>query len=392
MSVDTLVEQIKRLHAEEVAADRPALTANDIPLSYEAITPAWMTDVLCKQTPGAEVTRVRLDERDSGSTNRRRIFVEYNEAGEAAGLPGSVFCKATQGLLNRINLAICGCIHAENVFFNRIRPLMDLETPRAIHAAYDPESFNSIIVLHDMAGEVTFCDYDHRIDHALACSLVDLLVKLHSQFWQHPEINAQTMALPTFPEFWHMIERNEQAAYCDKGFRESEDIIPARLYARADEVWPATLKSVDLQNHYPHTLLQGDCHLKQWYVRNATGTMGLTDWQGACFGDWARDFSYALGTALEIEDRRSWEKELLQRYLDGMKSAGIDMPSWDDAWLRYRHNMLPALGFWTITLTPAPQMPDMQPRAAAVQFIERLAAACDDLQSIDAAYEAEVPA
>lgn len=47
--------------------------------------------------------------------------------------------------------------------------------------------------------------------------------------------------------------------------------------------------------------------------------------------------------------------------------------------------MLSALAWWTMMLTPAGDMPDMQPRDTAVEFIRRLAIAIDDLGSLDVA-------
>jgi hypothetical protein len=46
--------------------------------------------------------------------------------------------------------------------------------------------------------------------------------------------------------------------------------------------------------------------------------------------------------------------------------------------VEYRRALLTALAFWTMTLKPAEGMPDMQPPATSLVFIERLAAAVDD--------------
>jgi len=41
------------------------------------------------------------------------------------------------------------------------------------------------------------------------------------------------------------------------------------------------------------------------------------------------------------------------------------------------------LAFWTITINPAPGMPDMQPRDSTLEFIRRIAIAIDDLDALD---------
>jgi hypothetical protein len=50
--------------------------------------------------------------------------------------------------------------------------------------------------------------------------------------------------------------------------------------------------------------------------------------------------------------------------------------------------MLPALAFWTMTLTPAADMPDMQPENVSLEFVKRLAVAIDDVGSLTAVEEA----
>ena len=86
-------EEIRTRFEEERRAGKPPRAASDLPQSYEAITPEWLTAVLCKNTPGAHVRSFALGPRDEGTTSRRRIVnIEYDDAGRAAGLPSSVFC------------------------------------------------------------------------------------------------------------------------------------------------------------------------------------------------------------------------------------------------------------------------------------------------------------
>ena len=68
-----------------------------------------------------------------------------------------------------------------------------------------------------------------------------------------------------------------------------------------------------------------------------------------------------MTTALTIEDRRSWEKDLIRFYIDEMERLGVPRIDEDDAWLNLRQQLMTALAFWTITLRPAEGMPDMQP-------------------------------
>ena len=379
-----LLTQIRDLYEIDRASGAMALEPSDIPITYEAITPQWMTYILCKDTPGARVVNVSLDGPDNGSANRRRVWVTYNDAGVAAGLPKSVFCKASQDVLNRINLAVSGVTHSEVSFYNKIRAHMQADVPNAYFATYDKRSFNSIIVLEDIVAEVDFCQHWTPIIWDQANSQIELLAGYHGQFQDNLELNAASVGLTSWPDYWAACETNGLEEYSNKGFRAAEEVIPPRLFRRYDEIWGATQRSVGVHKGLPATLLHGDCHLKQWYSRKSTGAMGLTDWQGCSFGHWSRDFAYAISTSLAIEDRRRWEQDLLRRYLELLAQNGAATPTFDEAWLLYRQNLMSSLACWTVTLTPAPTQPDMQPADTSIEFIKRMAHAIDDLDALDA--------
>jgi hypothetical protein len=387
VAVGDLMLQIREQYAAdeaEAAAGKRAVDPSDIPFSYETITPEWLTHLLCKEHPQARVVGFTLDEKDDGTANRQRIFLTYNEAGRAAGLPASVFCKASQGLLNRINLGLSGGTHSEVTFYNRLRPHLVLDIPIPYLATYDPKSFNSIIVMKDLEKEVSFCRHWTPISFELALSQMDLLAGVHSRFQDSPVFNAQSTGLVTWPQFFAAVVSYGHETATNNGFLAAEAVIPPRLFRRYDEVWPAICYGVKTHERLPATLVHGDCHLKQWFIRSSNNRMGLTDWQCASFGHWARDVAYVIATSLTVEDRRRWEKDLVTYYLGQMAEKGAAMPSFDEAWLRYRQNMVSALSWWTGTLTPTDDQPDMQPRETSLEFIKRLSHGIDDLDGLDA--------
>lgn len=378
-----LADRIETAFAAEEAAPQLVTRAEEIPARYECITDAWLTDVLCRDIPGAEVTGHRLDVPDDGANNRRRIFLTYNEAGNAAGLPASVFCKAAQGLNNRLLMAHSGAIVCEITFFQRVRQHLSIETANARHAAYDPENFGSILVLDDFAGYADFCDEKTVVDRAFAEAEVDLLADIHAPFYQSPLLDDELASLPTWHTRFSNLAHWRLEESCAIGLREAGDIIPAKLRAREAEIWPATLSTLDKQQHLPLTLCHGDTHLKNWYVTK-DGVIGLADWGATHRGHWSRDLVYTLTTSLTVENRRLWERELFARYIARMAEAGVVLDA-EAGFIEYRRALLTALAFWTMTLKPAAGMPDMQPPATSLVFIERLAAAVADHDVLDLA-------
>lgn len=383
MTMDTaLIDRVKQRYSEEVASAGPVTDASQVPTTYEAITPEWMTAVLCADTPGARVERVTLDKADDGTSNRRRIFVRYNQTGIDAGLPASVFGKSSQNLHNRITYAILGTGQTETTFYKEFRPLLPIEAPVAYHANFDPDTFNSIILLHDLAGKAVFCDENTPIDFDRASNMVTLLATVHSTFHENDRLPFAQSRLKTWPEHWANIVRLGMEEYSNRGFQAAEGEIPARLFARFEEIWPATLRAVERHKSLPRTLVHGDVHLKNWYV-TAGGRMGLSDWQGPTVAHWSRDFAYATSAALKVEDRRKWQEELLRVYLDEMASRGAQVPSFDEALVLVKQQLFTALAYWTVTLRHPPTMPDMQPEGTTREFIKRIATAVDDHDALE---------
>ncbi|MES2271207.1 MAG: phosphotransferase [Pseudomonadota bacterium] len=379
----TTVEAITAAYQAE-QHDEKVTKAHEVPKSYDAITDAWLTDVLCNQTPGAQVVSHSFDARDDGSSNRRRIFLKYNDAGSAAGLPATVFCKAAEALENRLVLGLSGAAKMEADFYNKVRGRLGIEAPVTWYARYDPQTYASLIMMHDLGGSVQFCDDRTAMDYDLVASQMQTLAGLHSPFYESPELGSDTLPFRTWPDWWrNMIGLTPDfASACDVAFGQAEDLMPARLFRRRAEIWPATEASVQRHNDLPHTLIHCDVHLKNWYIA-ADKRMGLSDYQIVSVGHWSRDVIYTITTALTIEDRRRWEKDLVRYYLDLMAARGVHAVSEDEAWAALRQQLMTALAFWTITLVPAQGMPAMQPERTTREFLRRLLAAIDDHDVLD---------
>jgi aminoglycoside phosphotransferase (APT) family kinase protein len=129
-------------------------------------------------------------------------------------------------------------------------------------------------------------------------------------------------------------------------------------------------------------LIHSDVHIGNWY-RTGEGQMGLCDWQCLSRGHWSRDFAYAVTASLTSDNRRSWERELLARYIEQFAEVTGVKPDFDLSFLRYRQQIVHALAMWTITLCHSPLLPNMQPEDTTLTMIERMTTAMADLESLD---------
>jgi hypothetical protein len=361
----------------------PARLRDDVPWSAEAITPDWITAVMCGAHPEARATHVRASGGHQGSSVRRQIHVRWNEAGVAARLPAELFAKTTPTLLTRLSSGMAAA--GEGRFFRELRGELAIEAPAMIHSAYDRASGRSIHLFEDLVAthKARFCNNRTAISRAQAEQIVDTLAALHGRYYASPRFETDLRWVTSYEAFFRTGANNGIREGHDLAMIAAADEIPAAVLARKDEIWPAALRSLALHEREPRTLLHSDVHLGNWY-ETGVGAMGLCDWALVCKGHWSRDVAYALMTTLAIPDRRAWEQDLLRRYLARMRElCGLAL-GFDEAFARYRQQACAALLMWTPTLCHPPTMPDMQPEEMSREMIARITAAIADLDALGA--------
>ncbi|MEH2563181.1 aminoglycoside phosphotransferase family protein [Bradyrhizobium sp. AZCC 2289] len=370
--------------AYERLARPKARRFDDVPCSPYAVTAEWLTAVLCSKAPGAIVTHVEVKPASAGTHERHRLKVSYNEEGRRAGLPVSVFTKSLPSIVTRMIGGFNGTARVEGSFFTQIRPQLEIEAPLCYHSAYDRRTFAAIHLLEDLVAtkSATFCNHKTYVTRAMADDMVDLLASLHGRFYGDPTLAERYRWLASYPR-WFTIGAAKMGMeyYTRKAFDAAADIIPDQVMARRDDVWPATMRALALHDSEPQGLIHSDVHIGNWY-RTGAGQMGLCDWQCLSRGHWSRDFAYAVTASLTPDDRRSWERELLVRYIERFAETTGVKPDFDLSFLRYRQQIVHALAMWTITLCHSPLLPNMQPEDTSLAMIERITTAMGDLDSI----------
>jgi len=125
---------------ELVAAVLPALPGSG-PSSAADVTAGWLTEQLARTTPGAVAQRISPMDGTTGTTDRRRLAVEWNESGRAAGLPDHLFVKSTPlSAKNRTMVAALGVLIATILFL-----IVELSHPYIGEIATSPEPLREVI-------------------------------------------------------------------------------------------------------------------------------------------------------------------------------------------------------------------------------------------------------
>jgi hypothetical protein len=356
-----------------------------LPAGPQEITPDWLSSVLCSRSPGARVISAAVSAASTGTTTRAALAVAYNRAGVAAELPARMFVKCTTSLAQRLMLGLGGLIYGEPGFYRHIRPLLQIEAPTGYFAAADPRSWRSVVIMEDvvttrgarfwLSGVATGRD-----------QIEDLLANLaawHGALWNSPRLRAwRWLRTPT--EQMSLIDAllglaNRLAA----GAGRAERVIPASLRARQPDLHEGMRRSMRAASAGPLTYLHGDLHIGNTYLTH-DGRMGIADWQVGLKGSWAHDYGYLVATALAVEDRRAWERDLLAFYLDRLVASGGPSITAHAGWLAYRRSLFYPYFAWVYTIGRSRLQPRFQPEDVSLTMIGRIATAIADLDGLGA--------
>ena len=268
----------------------------------------------------------------------------------------------------------------ETRFYSRVRPTLEIQAPECHHGAVDPLRGSTILLLEDIArtrgAEFHEAGSPDHPPGGRGC---------------HEDAGRPARAVPrarrpdflrSYPAFWKRAIRLVRIDhYYRRCLREATDYLPAEIHSRPAETWSAFLCSVELHHTLPRTVIHNDPHAGNWYS-TADGQPGLADWGAVTTGHWSRDLAYALSTMLTIDDRRLWERELVELYTEELGALSGQAIDPEDAWLRYRQQVWGALAFWAPTFSPPRLVPgDMQPREVAAEMLTRIGTALIDLDS-----------
>lgn len=365
---------------------RKATRADDVPRSWQCITSEWLTAVLCRDIPGGKVLAFEATGGSIGTSSRQGLKLTLNDTARQAGLPERLFTKATPKFTQRLLMGLPQTIWGEVAFFNSLRKHIDIEAPVGYYAGVDPASLRSMVIMGDIVAEkgVEFISTETYIDKPLIETLLGDMAKYHARYWNDESLRRDYPWMPAPRDRWILVNKfigmKERSTV---GAKRADALIPPAMRGREEELWRKTGASFELNALLPQTLLHGDLHVGQTYITR-DNRMGIGDWQATMRGGWAFDFAYIVASALQVEDRRAWEQDLLHFYLDALHAAGGPPIPFATAWTTYRqHTMWPYI-VWLYTIGYGLLQPKMQPDNVCMDIVERTANAINDLDGLKA--------
>ncbi|MEA2170808.1 MAG: hypothetical protein QOF76_4108, partial [Solirubrobacteraceae bacterium] len=285
-------------HVAREKLTRPvARGAEDVPRGPDAFSEEWLSAVL-----GAPVTGFRVVDQSDGSTSRGRIEL----TGE--GVPDSLWFKSSPSFVTRMVTGLTGAAMNEGRFYTEVRPGLEMLAPKGYHGAADPSSCRSIVLVEDLERTrgASFGGPDDRyVTRPMAESMARELAAYHGAMWESPRFATDLSWVPSSLAWQQVV--NDAIPFEKRtliGIDRCADVSAPGFGHHRGQVWPAFMRSLELNIREPTTLLHQDLHAGNWYS-TADGEMGLYDWHCVASGGWALDVAYAFMSGLTIEDRRA---------------------------------------------------------------------------------------
>lgn len=341
-----------------------------LPIEFNELTPAWWGEVL-----GVKCTEVKVVEVIGGTATK--IRTELTVATKDAAT--DVFALCLKGgfdpAMRKLGLNTAYCREAE--VYGTLGPKLikhHMRLAPTFYAATDTVTGQGIVIQEDLVaagytfGEPQFAWPIDRVRSALG-----QLAILHGVTWgaspsELPFLMGRTVMEDITTNM--LMDRDWESSWPPQDRIGLPDWALDRhqLLAGIQQVWKHA-------NPAYRCIIHGDAHSGNTYL-TADGVPTYIDYQLPQAYSFLHDVTYIISGALEIEDRRAHEVELLKYYLSELHRNGAPLFTTDEVWLDYRRHQFHGA---TVVCT----IPPMQTRARILEMSRRYIAAVLDHQTFE---------
>jgi len=314
----------------------------------EVLDPAWLSKALGRQFPGIAVDSVQPGPMVSRVSTNARFRIDCR-GGVPPGLPADLCVKGYFADCSGTAAASRTAGVPEALFYRRLAGASGVRTLDCFYADVDPISQHGVIITADVAAQgATFLDALSPYTADQAAESLNQYAVLHGRSWGEGRTHEPWLA--------PRLEATMRARGLPEVSGNFEGPIGSRVPAEvrdAERLLGAVRRlAVTLEGAEPPCLLHGDAHVGNLYL-DAAGRPCLVDWQLVQRGPWYLDVGYHIGCAMDPEERRHTEWDLLAQYLDRLRFEGADAPSWDAAQRSIGMGLVYGFFLWAITLKVA---------------------------------------
>ncbi len=326
--------------------------------------------------PSVEVAEVEMLEQHSGTTGRLRLGLAY--APGPVG-PESVFVKLPPfDESQRKLVAATDMGRREARFYEGPAHETPLRIPVAHFAAHGDDPTEYVMVLEDL--KATGCRFANRLEPLggdQGGRLIEGLARLHARFWNDTRFGDElSWVRPAMRgSYGARLVASAREQFADQFPPVFTDL--CLLYEEHHE------RINELLDDGEQTLIHGDTHSGNQFMDG--DVVGLYDWAVISRSPGIRDVAIYLGNSCPTDLRREHQDRWLRRYHEVLVESGVDAPSFETLWLRFRRTVLYA---WIAATTTASMGSKWQPIEVGMAGMTIATATCADVGTVDALREA----
>ncbi|MEM7340131.1 MAG: phosphotransferase [Actinomycetota bacterium] len=335
------------------------MTALAVPSSFDDVTVSWLNAALRQGGAQAvEVTAVEVEPLGAGVGLLGDLARLHLATTNGAGPARLIVKLPTTDPGGREVGAMLGAWAREVAFYRELVPQAPgIAVPHCYHAAGDPAAERWVVLLEDCGPGTGAYEPRNDASRREADAAVVALAAFHARWWGSPTrfswmpgfdrggIGGLTPAWldshPVFLERFHHLIPEPTGSWLTR-------------FAPTLSTWSERAATE------PLTIVHADYRLANLvFNSDDDGSVTMIDWQTALVGPAAMDLSCFIATSLTVDDRRSWETDLIDRYAAELATNGVDV---DRQWLdrSYDENLLWWMGQFANNLARLRPDPDTQ--------------------------------
>jgi hypothetical protein len=353
----------------------------DYPTTADDIDAPWLTAMLAPRHPGVSVTDVDVIDRHQLTNAHAMLRVSY---ATAAGAPETLFCKLAPTDDRRSAIIATGMGQREARFYDSLADSMPMRVLTAHAARQDDDSGLFVLLLEDLgASKCLVPDGTWGISADAAAGALEELAAFHARYFDAARRSAELAWVPVL----------------GPGSRYGADMLRYGIDNHRDRLTDAFVSVAEayiadqaalhaLWHEGPATVIHGDPHLGNLFLDGSR--VGFLDWGIINVNTPMRDVSYLMTMAMQPQDRRAAERDLLRIYLGALAAAGGPEMTFDEGWRAHRiHAAYTVPASCQVVTFPENATPGR--RVFADAFLDRAQACLDDLDAVGALRDSGIP-
>lgn len=307
----------------------------------DRLTAESLTRIVGAAVPGSQVLDLSA-ERDRQTTDRARLRLHWNQAGQEAGLPTALFAKGTPSLASsRILNSAFGLCATEVRFYTSVHADLAEVTLQPYHASIGRGGRFLLVLESRDPGTTHFYQMRETATPEHARAVVVALAQMHAKFHESPRFETDLAWVTRYSDRPGQAIAPKILKAAQRAFAKKYDV-PDEVSRVIELHVTRAAELTALWEALPSTLCHGDTHLGNTF-RTTDGSSGLFDWQEVHRMNGLREIAYFIASAFDPDERRTQERDLITLYLETLAAAGTpDVPSYDEAFFQYRYLMLDA--------------------------------------------------